>query len=165
MIKKIGVMLGFICISLLLVACDDQGELKDDFDPTPYLAEAFQSLTNYEQVLISPQTAKWIYSEETGENLSVLFLFTSFGRTGESGTFYAMMTIYLNKAEESVEASFIDRIYYDELGASQTSAQGYQSLYNGILEQRQAASNATVELGDLTFEVISSAMQSVSYPN
>jgi hypothetical protein len=165
MLRKFLIILSIFVTSLVLVACDENGELDENFDPTPYLGEAFQRVANYEGVMIAPQSAKWIYADDDTSNLSILYLFTAFGRSGSTGTFYAMVTIYVNKDTESLEAAFIDRIYYDELGASQSSAQAYQILYVNMLAQMQAIENRLVEEGVFTSEVIASAMQYVTAPS
>lgn len=162
--RKIRLLFILIVTSLLLVACNDDGELRDDFDPTPYLGEAFQQVTNYEGVMISPQSAKWIYADDETSDLSILYLFTSFGRNGATETFYAMVTIYINKETESLEASFIDRIYYDELGATKSSAQGYKDLYDSMLAQMNEVEGRLVEEGVFSSTVIAAAMQNVTGP-
>ncbi len=165
MLRKFLIIISLFVSSFVLVACDENGELDENFDPTPYLGEAFQKVANHEGVMISPQSAKWIYADDDASNLSILYLFTAFGRSGSEGTFYAMVTIYVNKDTESLEAAFIDRIYYDELGASKSSAQGYQELYVNMLAQVKAIEDRLVEEGVFTSDVILSAMQFVTAPS
>lgn len=163
MMQRFFLLLMACIMSLTLIACNEDGSLDGDFDPTPYLAEAFQLLTNYEEVIITPQSARWIYADDDS-NLGILYLFTAFGRSDSSSTFYAMTTIYVNKDSQSLEAAFIDRIYYDELGATISSAQGYQDLYDNMLSQTRENS-FYVEVGIISNDVISAAMQEVTGPN
>lgn len=158
MILRVFVLLNIIMMSILLTACNDEGELDEGFDPTPYLAEAFQRLATYEQVSINPETAKWIYADQEDSELSVLYLFVSFGRSGESSTFYAMLTVYINKVLEAEENTFIDRIYLDELGADQSSLTGFNIMYDNMLNQVNENELFTVELGDISSETIAAAM-------
>ncbi|PKK93354.1 MAG: hypothetical protein CVV61_05055 [Tenericutes bacterium HGW-Tenericutes-6] len=160
MIRKLFTLISILMLVFTLVSCNDEGELEDDFDPYPYLAEAFQRLEDYEEVSISPKTAKWVYADDETEELSLLYLFVSFGRTGSSDTFYAMLTIYINKPLEQEEATFIDRIYLDELGADQSSATGFQILYDNMLSQVSENEQFLVQTGDISKADIDQALVS-----
>lgn len=136
------------------MVCNDEGELEDGFDPPPYSAEAFERLRQYELVTIQPQTAKWVYEEEEGVDLSFMYLFTSFKHTGGDQTYYAMLTIYINKESQTKEDTFIERLYLEELNATQSSQQGFNVLYDNMLKQVVENERLRYELGDIPYQTI-----------
>lgn len=156
--------LGFMLFVTLLLASCAQTERRG-FDPAPYLGEAFQRLTSYEQITIEPTQARYIYAEEEGADLAVLFLFVTFTRADDAALKYAMITVYVNPQDETLVNAFIDRIFYDELRADISSAQGFQTLYEAQLVLAEAFPNTTLTIAELTAEVIERAMQGVRAPS
>ncbi len=158
--KKMMVLFMVGILGWMLSAC--QGENHDDFDPTPYLTEAYRELKHYEGVSISPEKTEWIFAESQTQELSVLYLFVTFGRIDKEGVFYAMITVYVDLEKELDLGRFIDRIYYDELGATLTSLQGFNNLYQAMLEQAKAFENTLLHVGEIEKATINRAMQGVN---
>lgn len=108
---------------------------------------------------IQTSASRYIYAEEEGSDLAVLFLFVTFTRSDEVPDKYAMITVYVNPQNETLVNAFIDRIYYDELNATQTSLQNFQHLYTAQLAQAEAFANHSVTTSDIESSVIQAAMQ------
>lgn len=160
--KRILLLIMMIGFLFIIAACSNNDD-SNEFDATPYLGEAFQRLTNHEQVRIGPKSAKWIYTETSDSELAVLHLFVNFTRQSE-GDYYAMMTIYVNHLEETLVDVFIDRVYNDELQLTISSAQSYQNMYQSMLSQVEAYANSVVQTGDITDTMIENAMRGVTTP-
>jgi benzoyl-CoA reductase/2-hydroxyglutaryl-CoA dehydratase subunit BcrC/BadD/HgdB len=166
MMRKLSWTIGLFVVLTLVSACQPHEDVGDDFDPSPYLSQAFQVIVNQENSAISPISATWIYADEgTASELSVVFIFSSFHKIQTNAVDYAMVTAYINKTTESLEGIFGDQINNDELEATTSSAQAFAELYVAILTQMQADENRLVLEGVFSQTQIADAMALLSDTN
>ena len=157
--KKFINSIMLLTVLTLVSACQPNEEVGDDFDPSPYLSQAFQVIINQENSSIDPITATWIYADDGAEEeLSVVYVFSSFHKVATSATDYAVVTAYINKTTETLAYIVGDQINNDELNASNSSAQAFAEFYVSILSQMQAVENRLVLEGVFTQTQISEAM-------
>jgi len=164
--QKLIISIGLFITLSLMSACQPHEDVGEDFDPSPYLSQAFQVIVSQENSDINPITATWIYADDVeAEELSVVFIFSSFHKIETNAVDYAMVSAYINKTTESLEAIFGDQINNDELEASKSSAQAFAELYIAMLTQMQAVENRLVIEGVFTQTQIADAMALLSNPN
>jgi hypothetical protein len=160
---KLFKLMKLFLLTPLLFACSTSDPVPD-FDPKPYLTEAYQSLTAYESKPITPFASKWIYTYEENESLSVFHLFVEFTIPADQRNKYAILTIYIDRDSKTLVNSFIDRMYNDELEATVSSLSSYNTFYQTVLNDMRSVEAHIVLTGVITLEDIQSAMANVQAP-
>jgi hypothetical protein len=158
--KKKFIFISFLLSSLLLFACEGS-VVEEDFDPSPYLTQVYQSLKNHENKTIDPIASKWIYTYAETESLSVFHLFVEFNIQDDGRIKYAILTNYIDRDQNAVENTFVDRMYNDELGADVSSLSSYNTFYTTVLGDMQSIPDHMVLTGVIELALITTAMQGV----